>query len=279
MKKLFVTCALIAALPLSSFAWERSYSGERASAEFNRVTSVEFYGWNSNLDGNLNVDGMVLDLDSEAGIGDENRFGFKVSHVLSEKSSLNLSYMKNDHSGSINKAVTFDKLNYNVGAAVDIENSWVDLTYCHNLTRGDAEEHRGNKLEAFYLDAMLGVKFTSAKVSVAGRNPTTNAYQQDSWSEDFPVPYLGLTAGGQLAKNLWLKGHLKYISVNAGGNDALHADYGLNLALKLNPNSGVEETEWFVDLGYQGVKYDVDSDSDNAELKYSGPTLGVMARF
>lgn len=276
MKKILLTCALLAALPLSAFAWERSYVGERAKAEFNQVTTVEVFGWNSNLDGNLNVDGLVVDLDSEAGMGDENRFGFKVSHVLSEKSSLNLSYMKNDHSGKINKVVTFDGKNYQAGASIDLENSWLDLTYCHNLTRGDAEEHRGHKLEAFYLDAMLGVKFSSAEVNVVGReNTAAAAYLQDSWSEDFPVPYLGLAAGGQLSQNLWLKGHLKYITVS----DALHADYGVNLALKLNPNSSVQETEWFVDLGYRGVKYDVDSNNDSAELRYTGPTLGVVVRF
>jgi hypothetical protein len=57
----------------------------------------------------------------------------------------------------------------------------------------------------------------------------------------------------------------------------LHHDYGLNLALKLNPDS--VDTEWFVNLGYNNVKYDVDADNDSAELKYSGPTLGLVARF
>jgi hypothetical protein len=124
---------------------------------------------------------------------------------------------------------------------------------------------------------MVGVKFSEAFISVSGQNVAGTAYFEDSWSEKFPVPYLGITGGGQLSKNLWLKGHIKYIKVNAGGNDALHHDYGINLALKLNPNS--ESTEWFVDLGYNNVKYDVDSDNDNAELKYCGPTLGIVARF
>jgi hypothetical protein len=279
MKKILL-CALLAAMPLSAFAWERSYVGLREKADYNKVTTVEILGWNSSLDGSLNVEGMNIDLDRDAGMGDENRFGLKISHVLSGKSSISLAYMSNDHSGNVNKVVTFDGKNYQAGASIDIENSWLDLTYSHNLTRGDAEEHRGNKLEAFYLDAMLGVKFSSAEVSVAGReNTLAAAYLQDSWSEDFPVPYLGLAAGGQLAKNVWLKGHLKYMNVNAGGNDALHADYGINLALKLNQNSTVDETEWFVDLGYRGVKYDVDSGNDSAELRYTGPTLGIVARF
>lgn len=288
MSKYFLVLALIVALPLSAMAWERSFTGDRKAAEFDRTTTIEFFGWNSELDGNLNVKGMKIDLDTDAGFGDENRFGFRMTHVLSARSSLHLSYMKNEHDGRINKIVTFDNKNYQAGADIDIENSWLDLTYCHNLTRSDAEERNKSKLEAFYLDAMIGVKFSSAKVSVEGReNTVAAAYLKDSWSEDFPVPYLGLTAGGQLSENLWLKGHLKYLNANAGGNDALHADYGINLALKLNPAGNKRgkriqnqsETEWFIDLGYRGVKYDVDSNNDSAELRYTGPTLGIFARF
>jgi hypothetical protein len=32
---------------------------------------------------------------------------------------------------------------------------------------------------------------------------------ENSWSETFPVPYIGLGAGGHISKNLWLRGHLK----------------------------------------------------------------------
>ncbi|MDN5278150.1 MAG: hypothetical protein PWR01_2115 [Clostridiales bacterium] len=275
MRKILLALGLAALLPVNVFAWDRSYYGNDSQVNFNKVTSVEIYGWKSNIDGNLNVDGMVLDLDSEASFDDENRFGFRVSHVLSEKSVLQLSYMKNEHSGTINKAVTFDGNTYNVGASAKIENSWFDLTYAHNLGRSDSEDRNGKKLEAFYIDGLFGVKFSSAEVSVAGTSGLS--YLEDSWSEDFPVPYIGVAAGGQLSENLWARGYLKYINVNAGGNDALHHDYGINLALKLNPNS--QDTEWFVDLGYRGVKYDLDSDNDNAEISYSGPTLGVFARF
>ncbi len=278
MRKTILLLALVVMAPINLFAWERSYIDNSYQASFNKVTSIELYGWKSNLDGNLNVEGMNIDLDSDADMGTENRFGFRISHVLSEKSRLALSYMKNDHSGNVNRNVTFDGKVYKAGAAIDIENSWFDLTYAHNLSKGSSANRQGKMLESFYLDALLGVKFSDAEVNVAGNeNTAAAAYLQDSWSETFPVPYIGLAGGGQLAKNLWLRGHLKYIKVNAGGNDALHHDYGINLALKLNPNSA--DTEWFVNLGYNNVKYDVDADNDSAELKYCGPTLGIIARF
>ena len=277
MRKLLIAAALVTLLPLNLFAWDRSYVGDRYQAVHNRVTSVEVLGWKTNLDGNVNVDGFNVDLDSEAGFDDENTLGLRISHVLSQKSLVTLSYIKTDFSGSINKVVTFDNNTYQAGASADIENSWLDLTYAHNLVQADSEKVNGIIKEAFYLDGLLGVKFGSAEISAAGSDNTTGAYVEDSWSEDFPVPYIGLAAGGQLSKNVWARGYFKYISVNAGGNDALHHDYGINVALRLNPDS--PDTEWFVDLGYKGVKYDVDADNDNVDLKYCGPTLGVFARF
>lgn len=278
MRKLLITAALVTLLPLNLFAWDRSYVGDRYQAVHNRVTSVEVLGWQTNLDGNVNVDDFDVDLDSDANFDDENTLGLRISHVLSQKSLITLSYMKTDFSGTIKTpGIKFNGKIYKVGASADIENSWLDLTYAHNLVQADSEKVNGITKEAFYLDGLLGVKFGSAEISASGRDNITNAYIEDSWSEDFPVPYIGLAAGGQLSKNVWARGHFKYISVNAGGNDALHQDYGINVALRLNPDS--PDTEWFVDLGYKGVKYDVDADNDNVDLKYCGPTLGVFARF
>ncbi len=65
--------------------------------------------------------------------------------------------------------------------------------------------------------------------------------------------------------------------MNAGGYDALHNDYNLNAALRLNPSS--TGTEWYADLGYRGVKYDLEGQGDKAEIKYSGPTFGLFVRF
>lgn len=279
MKK--VAIALIAAvlLPVSSFAWDRSYHPENTGkANFNRVTSIEVLGWKSSLDGNIQVDGTPVDLDSDADMGSENRVGFRINHVLNDKCALELSYMKNDHSGTINKAIEFEKKKYDANASMRLQNSWFDLTYSHNLSRAKQADKAGR--EVFYLDGLVGVKFSKAQIDVAGKSDPTVVIPvtyNESWSETFPVPYLGLAAGGQIADNVWLKGYIRYMKVNAGGTDATHSDYGINAALKLNPNS--TDTEWFIDLGYRGVKYDIESDGDRADLRYTGPTLGVFARF
>jgi len=277
MKKLVLVMVLAILIPVSGFAWDKSYHPDNAGKiNFNKVTSIEVLGWKNSLDGDIRVDGTPLDLDSETTIGDESRLGFRVSHVLNHRASLEFSYMKNDHSGTTTKTFRFENKDYKAGANIRLQNSWFDLAYNHNLTRSKQADKQGR--EVFYLDGIFGVKFSNAEINVSGNeNTVIGAALSEKWDETFPVPYFGLAAGGQIGDNLWLKGYLKYIKVNAGGADALHNDYGINLALRLNP--GNKDTEWFVDLGYRGVKYDIEKDGDKADLRYTGPTFGVFARF
>lgn len=278
MRNLMIVSLLIILLPVNIFAWERSYSDADNKAALNSTTSLELIGWRTNLDGNVDVEGLKFDLDTDARFANENRLGFLISHSLSEKSMLQFTYMKVDFSGAINKTVTFNRRNYKAGASTRLQNSWYDFTYAHNLVRADSERRDGKNLEAFYLDGLFGLKFSSAQISLSGRENTfASAYLENSWSEEYPVPYIGVAGGGQFSKNVWIKGFLKYVSINAGGNAALHHDYGINIALKLNQNS--RNIEWFVDIGYRGVKYDFNNGSDKAELLYNGPTLGAFARF
>ncbi|MBU1107704.1 MAG: hypothetical protein KKB51_13615 [Candidatus Riflebacteria bacterium] len=277
MKKLVLFLVITLLLPVSAFAWDKCYQPDtNGKINFNKVTSIELLGWKTDLEGNVRANGTAIDLGSEVSIGSENSAGFRISHVLNHKASLELSYIKNDHSGYTTKTFTFENKTYKPNAHMSLQNSWFDLAYAHNLTRSKQADKEGR--EVFYLDGLFGVKFSNAEIKVTGNDTTVGAaYIEENWDETFPVPYIGLAAGGQLADNLWLKGYLKYIKVNAGGADALHNDYGINLALRLNPNH--KDTEWFVELGYRGVKYDIEKDNDRANLRYSGPTFGAFARF
>ncbi len=278
MKKLALALVAALLLPAGASAWDRSYQpSAHGKVSFNKVTSIEVLGWKSDLDGTVRVEnsGTEIDLDSDVSFGTENRFGFRLTHVLSEKSALELSYMKHDHSGNLSKTVTFDNKNFAANANMHLENSWFDLAWSYNLTRSQEVEQPGR--DAFYLDGQFGVKFSKSDINVSGVDNVLNTRLEAGWSETFPLPYLGLNAGAQVADNLWLKGNFKIIKVNAGGYDALHNDYSVNAALRLNPHS--TDTELFVDLGYRGVKYDLEGEGDKAEIKYTGPTLGLFARF
>lgn len=279
MKKLAL--ALIAALllPAGASAWDRSYQPDsRGRVNFNKVTSIEVLGWKSDLDGTVRVEntGTEIDLDNDVSFSSKTRFGFRVTHVLSEKSALEFSYMKHENSGRLVKNITFDNKKFRANANMSIENSWLDLAWAYNLTRSREVDQPGR--DAFYLDGMFGIKFSNSDISVSGNeNSIAAARLEAGWSESYPLPYLGLNAGAQISDNLWLKGQFKLIKVNAGGYDALHNDYNLNAALRLNPNS--KNTEWYADLGYRGVRYNLEGEGDKAEIKYSGPTFGLFTRF
>jgi hypothetical protein len=185
MKKLVLALVVALLLPAGAFAWDKSYHPDTyGKVNFNKVTNIEILGWKSDLEGDILVDGTALDLGSETTIGDENRFGFRVSHVLNHRASLEFSYMKNDHSGTTTKTFTFEKKTYNLGANIQLENSWFDLAYNHNLTRSKQADKNGR--ETFYLDGIFGVKFTNARINVKGT--AAGVYSEEEWEEDFPVP-------------------------------------------------------------------------------------------
>ena len=264
-------------LPLGVFATDRSIqlNDNGKDFNFNKVTSIEFFGWKSDLDGDVNVDGLVVDLDSDANFDEENRFGFRINHVLSKKGRVSLSYAKHDHSGTINKTVTFKNQNYNAGANTQIETSWFDVTYAHMIGWGRFNDPE--KPDNSYLDALVGVKISDSSINVTGFQPVTNARLENSWSETFPIPYIGLAGGTMLSKHFWLNGQIKYMNVNASGNDVKHFDYGIKASYQINQKH--DDTQWFVELGYRNVKFDGESDNDKANFSYSGPTLGISARF
>ncbi len=277
MKKLALALIASILIPVQVSAWDRSYQpGTYGKVNFNRVTSIEVFGWKADLDGTVRVEetGTEIDLDRDVSFGSETRAGMRISHVISENSALELSFIKHDHSGNLVKAVTFDNRKYQPNAHMQLENSWVDLAWSYNLTHGSEVEQKGQ--DAFYLDGLFGIKFSSSDIRVTGADAVGGRIES-RWSEEYPLPYLGLSAGAQISNYVRVKGTFRVIRVNAGGYDAMHNDYNLNAALRLNPNS--TGTEWYVDLGYRGVRYNLEGEGDKAEIKYSGPVFGMFARF
>ncbi len=273
---LIAVLALVATMP--GLAWERGFTWDSGSKiALARNTTVQIYGWKNDLFGDIDVKGMNLDLGSEADFSAKTRLGVTLTHGFSKKNNLTLSYNSFDHSGRINKTVTFDNRNYQAGASINLKNRWFDLAWSHNFnfwSQGgtSSQEQRGG-----FIDGMLGIKFSQADLDVAGYAPVTNAYTTGSWSESFPIPYLGIAAGSQVAKNLWLDGHLKFISVNAGDGSVRSMDFDLNAALRLNPQQ--KDTEWFATVGYRSFNIDGEADKDNVNVGYRGPTFGLLARF
>ena len=102
--------------------------------------------------------------------------------------------------------------------------------------------------------------------------------QSTSYSETFPVPYIGVEAGTYLGENLYLKGYYRFLKLDGIKDyDAKHADFDISLSYKLS-NKDCDQ-DLFVDVGYRQVSYDVDGKGNDVELKYKGPYVGLEFRF
>lgn len=267
MKRLFLVAVLVLviATPQSAFAWERNPGTTK-----DRVWSAEVYGWQNSLIGNGTVKGMVLDFKSEADFTSKTNFGGTVCFPLTKRTNVTLTYNSFDNSGNVTKALKFDNNNYKLGANVKIQNTWVDLTGSYLLSR----------YEKGYWDFLYGVKINNSKLDITGYNTTTSAFQTGSWSQNFPIPYIGVGGGVKMSDNVWFDGHIKYISVNKSGADVRSYDIDMNLAFQLNAKHAKKDgPEWFATLGMRKFNISGSFDNDSVEMGYSGPTFGFTGRF
>jgi len=270
MKKVLFLLLVMASVTsfVPAFAWERALGDSRNSRD--RAKSFELYAWKEDLLGDVSVKGMQLDLQSEADFSAKTRFGGNFCFPLTRRTNVTLAFNSFEHSGNITKAVTFDNRVYKLGASMRLETRWWDITGSWEI----------NRYERGYWDLLYGVKFCHAELDLSGYNNVTNTFQSGSWSESFPIPYIGIGGGAKLSDAAWIDGHIKFISANAGGANAKSYDLDLNLAFQLNHSKKRgQEMEWYAALGFRKFVIDGDFDNDSAKIGFSGPTFGIVGRF
>lgn len=286
MKRLIflVLTLTICAVPGAS-AWERAVS--EAPAGFkrmpnrgsDRVTCGQIMLWRNSVYGDVSVKGMQLDLDGDTGFSTENRFGGQVSFALTERTNLVFAYNTFENSGLIRKDVTFDGRKYTGNAALRLKNDWFDVSGAYKMADSDSA----------YWDFLYGLKVGHAGLDVSGYAPVTGAYQSGSYSSTYPIPYIGIGGGARISDALWVDGHLKYVSINAGGGDVRSFDVDLNLGLDLArkekkrglkvASKSSSEMEWLAVVGYRTFLIDGNKDNDTVKVGYRGPTFGVVGRW
>jgi len=248
-------------------AWERNPHPSKGL-----VKSFEIYNWREAILGDLQVEGLSLDLEEEGSFGTKNRFGARVAFPVTDRTNVNLAYNAFDHGGTIDKAVRFNGRNYAAGAAIRIESTWFDIWGARQCSRW----------EDGYWDILYGIKVCETNLDVAGFTPIPAvAYQSGSWSQIYPIPYLGLGYGARVFSRFWAEGHLKFIATNAGGAAVRSYDFDINGAYSLNPTfkDEINDIEWLLVVGYRTFLLDADKDVDNVKLGYRGPTFGVVGRW
>ncbi|MEW5992925.1 MAG: hypothetical protein AB1744_00830 [Candidatus Zixiibacteriota bacterium] len=232
-----------------------------------RRFSVDSKVWHTDLSGHINAKGMNLHLNDGTNISTKNRFSFSGTWTLSRKDQLRLGYTQANHSGQLQKAVTFDGLLYSSGASIDLYTSHFDVGLSRLLSRS---KHGSWK---FLYGAIFSRSFTRLAQQMAG------GIRSGELQQRFPMPYLGVECNARLSKTVTLSGSAKWFSVNRSGTAGRITDIDIALLFGRDYVKEPANTEWYGTLGYRFFSLHGEADTDSAELRYSGPTIGLESRF
>ncbi|MBQ3643120.1 MAG: hypothetical protein II961_00855 [Candidatus Riflebacteria bacterium] len=256
-------------------------SSKDRTAVINKKWSIEALGWNTELDGHVKIvenknlpnSGEIIDFGRDTRNLDKKKVpGLKLSYRVGGRASVDFNWTKIEQNGSLAIARQFKGVNYAANANFEINNSMYDLVWKYRFSHKVEETGR----EKSYVAGLLGIKASDMEFKLSG--DVAGVPQSTSYSETFPVPYIGVEAGTYLGENLYLKGYYRFLKLDGIKDyDAKHADFDISLSYKLS-NKDCDQ-DLFVDVGYRQVSYDVDGKGNDVELKYKGPYVGLEFRF
>ncbi|MFZ2960890.1 MAG: hypothetical protein WA705_28765 [Candidatus Ozemobacteraceae bacterium] len=227
---------------------------------------IQVGGWNNRLDGNIVSKGMSLGLNSDVSTKSETSPTISAVVVLTPKDRIKASYVDLSHTGSLNKAVVYDKKPYSPGASVKMETSLVDV-------EGFRELKKSSKT---ILGLLYGVTFTNSTFEMAqylaGNRQVGNYYNE------FAFPYLGLAMTSQLGKYIGFNASIKGLAW--GGDDQIHNhDLELKFLFGRDYAKNPSNAEWYGFLGYRDFRLSTSFENESDEIGYSGPIFGFECRF
>ncbi|MBF0408079.1 MAG: tetratricopeptide repeat protein [Candidatus Riflebacteria bacterium] len=221
--------------------------------------SLDVKGWQCDIAGDIDARGMEIDLETETDIDEETGMVIGGSWKYSKMNQLEFSYTYFDHSGTINKPVTFFNNFYNSGTLIEGNTRFLDLGISHLM-----KEWRRASLRFLY-----GVNFGRMFVCMSQQELTTT----------FEIPYIGIEGNYNLTGNVKFNGSGKFSSAHHSGVGVVFKDFETSLKIGPDYSRVPEEIEWCGVIGYRFFELDGNIDNDSAEINYSGPTLGIEIRF
>lgn len=260
-----------------------SHAGPRklAKQSKDRQATLQLYSWQTSLVGDGSVKGMTVNFENESSFSKKNKAGGVLTFPVTENIHLSLGYNGFDHTGTINRGVSFESLNYQTGANLRLKNDWVDVTGGYQIS----------KSETGYWDFLFGGKIGQSKIDISGFDAAAKPIS-GSWSQKYPIPHLGLGAGMKMADNIFVDGSLKFMSLSVGQGNITSYDLDVNLAYKLNTQPKTKQgwaipvksknqtdSEWFATVGFRKFLVDGSFDKDSVKIGYSGPMAGIQGRF
>ncbi|HOY68731.1 MAG TPA: hypothetical protein PLP29_17770 [Candidatus Ozemobacteraceae bacterium] len=281
IKRFAVATLMLCCMGSAAFGWQwdtqapaGDQKGNFGKWQVSKRLSGSIGAWRSELHGDLDVEGLKIDLQGDGDFNDRSVPTLQLAYTLSKRSRLWLEYVALDHDGAITKQVTFDNQTYSAGAKLNLTNRWFDLGGARLLkVYGDPAKI---KTDPSHIEVLYGIKFSRASVDVAGTD-NLGTQVSDSWDESFPIPYIGVGGRARFTDAFGVNGRLKYLSVNSGGDSARTYDYAVEFEWRLNPLTKNEQ--WFLTAGWRGYLIDGESDTNSIEVGYRGPVVSLTGRF
>ncbi|MBI4869795.1 MAG: hypothetical protein HY816_22880 [Candidatus Wallbacteria bacterium] len=174
------------------------------------------------------------------------------------------SYLPIRHSTTLAGAFTFEGTAYAAGAALQFDVDMYDL-----WTRwGLLDWH------IFHLDWMLGSKVMDPTIAVTGGGATT------SFTELFPIPYLGLVGHWEINQDILIKGMLKYSDLSLDAAQETMTEAEIALAYEWGSDFEFSKRNQ-VSVGYRLMALDVIDNAKSATTRSQADAelRGVFAKL
>lgn len=247
----------------------------------NRRWKFQLLSWDTKLTGHVQIsdDDNVNKADKitfgkDISFSKEKIPGFRASYAWGGRTTFELSYANQDHDGKLSVPRKFNGKNFKLDASLRLQNEWVDLAWVRKLSHSFNEEGH----EKSYFSGIFGIKVNYTNIELT--NPVTAGLTlgaRAEWAEAIPIPYLGIEGGLLMGKSLWLKANCRIFKLNYDEYSAEHHDYIVNVAYRLNEQN--KNQDWFFNVGYRDVNYDISGDGDEVLIEYKGPIVGVDVHF
>ncbi|PKL49047.1 MAG: hypothetical protein CVV42_07735 [Candidatus Riflebacteria bacterium HGW-Riflebacteria-2] len=232
-----------------------------------RSMAVDVNLWHSDVAGDVDSMGMSLDLGDDTDIGSQNRVGISGRWQFSELTQLQLDYFQFNHSGYLNRAVTFDSLNYAAGSSVRVRNNLFGL----GLAQTVSEYETGG------LRVLCGARFSQLNTRLEQKFAAgTRVGELD---QNIGMPYLGLEGATRLSANAGLTGSFKYFDLDRNGEPNRLSDFDFAFVFGRDYAAAPAQREWYGMLGYRHFMLNDASDGSTSRIVYSGPVFGIRGRF
>ncbi len=230
-----------------------------------RFTTVA--AWRPAISGSVDTLGMHLDLGGANDFHTQNNFHGRVAHRLNNRWHLDGGVTNVENRGSLDQAVSFDGLAYGAGSAVSLKTRTAD----------GAVHFTCNRTQHATCELLAGYFWGRSDLAVEQMLP--GGKRSGTWEQHYHLGFIGAAAEANIARNAWLRGSLRASPFGTKESGGRMTDAAGSLLLGRMTSGTSTLPAWYIDLGYRYVNLDGSSNGGAENLKYQGPTFGILMEY